>query len=395
MSGPEVTEMRVRLAYGVVLAVVLAGLIGVVGPAGASTPTVSKTTNLGFYEQVTVHIEDQPGSEIFVDQCFVQGGSTVLGCGGLVRARVPATGVLDAPAVLMRRLETHNPTTGVTSILDCTTAGITCNVTTNVPTIGVIPLTFDASAPVPTVSVTPSSNLGWTANATVHGSGFPPGQELWVTECARSSTSTEPIVHCAGVKHEPHAVADGSGSFSFPTTVRRLLAGHGSASPDPSGSADCVQPGVECFERVVLPPVPGETDRNALYANGPIDTPLAFNDDGIPVVLVKTSIRQQEHHTAVKISVDLTGPASSPLIVEYTTATVPAGVGIVPATPGSDFVAKTSRLHFLPGETHHVIWITLVDDQVSEPDELFAVKLAGAFHANRRSIPILITNDDH
>ena len=123
------------------------------------------------------------------------------------------------------------------------------------------------------------------------------------------------------------------------------------------------------------------------YANGPIDTPLAFTDDGIPVVLVRKSIRQQEHHTLVRISVDLTAPASSPLIVEYTTATVPAGVGVVPATPGSDFVAKASRLHFLPGETHHVISIMFVDDQVSEPDELFAVKLAGAFHANRRSIP--------
>jgi hypothetical protein len=65
---------------------------------------------------------------------------------------------------------------------------------------------------------------------------------------------------------------------------------------------------------------------------------------------------------------------------------VPAGVGIVPATDGSDYAAKASRLRFLVGETHHVISIVLVDDQVSEPAESFAVKLAGRFHANTRSI---------
>jgi hypothetical protein len=392
--------MRKRLAFGTVVAIiVLTGLVSPVAPAGASAPTVSKTTNLRFYEPVTVHSEGTPGSEFFADQCFVQGGSTV-GCGGLVRTRVPASGVVDAPAVLMRRLEIRNTTTGATSTLDCTAAGLTCNVTaTNVPTSAVIPLTFDPSAPVPAVSVAPNSNLGWTGNVTVHGSGFPPGQELWVTECARyvnhASVYTQPIVHCAGVKDGPHAVADGSGSFSFPTVIRRLLAGNEALSPDPSGSADCVQPGVACFERVVLPPPAGETNRAALYGNGPIDTPLTFTDDGIPVVLVRKSIRQQEHHTVVRISVDLTGPSTSPLIVEYTTTMVPASVGVVPASAGSDYVAKASRLHFLPGETHHVISITLVDDQVSEPSELFAVKLAGAFHANTRSIPILITNDDH
>jgi hypothetical protein len=394
------TQMRKRWAFGLVVAVALAGLVGVVDPAGASTPTVSKTTGLRFYEQVTVHAESTPGAEFFADQCFVQNGSSVLGCADLVRMRVPASGVVDVPAVLTRRIEVRDNTTGVTSILDCTASGFTCNVTVaGASANAVIPIAFDPSAPIPAVSVTPSSNLGWSSAATVHGTGFVPGQELWVTQCARwvdrSYLYSVPTVHCVGVKDAPHATADSSGAFTVPAVTRRLVPPDPGGSFEPWGSADCVQPGVECFERVLLPPAPGATDRVAIYGKGPIDTGLAFADDGIPVVLVKKNILQTEHHTAVRIRVDLTGPAPSPLTVEYSTGSVPPPLGDGSATAGSDYVAKMSRLHFLPGETHHVITITLLDDTVSEPYEVFAVRYAGAFHANTRATVIRIANDDH
>jgi hypothetical protein len=392
--------MRKRLAFGVAAAVVLTALAGGVDPAGASTPTVSRTTGLGFYEQVTVHADSTPGSELFAEQCFARGG-TVVGCASLLHLNVPADGVVDLPTVLMRRIEVRDSTTGATSILDCTTAGITCTVNiTAAPTSAVIPVTFDPSAPVPGLSVTPSSSLGWTTSATVHGSGFLPGQELWVTQCARyddpAFAGSERITHCNGVKYAPHATVDGTGAFTFPTVLRRLIPADPGGSFDPSGSVDCVQPGVDCFERVLLPPPERATiNRAETYGKGPLDTALAFVDDHIPVALMKKSILQTEHHTQVKIRVDLTAPAASPLTVEYGTGSVVPPLGEGSATAGSDYVAKTSRLHFLPGETHHVVTITLIDDNVSEPYELFAVNFAGAFHANTRTTVIRIANDDH
>jgi hypothetical protein len=389
--------MRQRLAFGVLVAtVVLAGVLGTAGPAGASTPTLSKTTGLRFHEPVTLHAESDPESEFYAFQCFGSGGVGTAPCVQLAAFPVPAGGVVDVPVVLMRRHEFPNGPNGPTT-LDCTTVGTACHVdVSTVPTSAVIPLTFDPTAPIPVVSVTPSTNLPWSTPATVHGTGFVPGLELAVTQCARLIDLTFgslPFTRCSGVKHEPHAFADATGAFTFPIVARRLLPGPLRTS-DPSHSIDCARADVECFERVLLPSSAFESlNRETDYGKGPVDTALDVADDGIPVALVRKSYGLSEHHLVVKIRVTLASPATSPLFVSYSTGTVAASGGYGSATPGSDYVAKTSRLRFLPGDTHHSIQITIVDDAVPEPVDRFAVNLSGSFHANTRSVIVAIGND--
>jgi hypothetical protein len=250
----------------------------------------------------------------------------------------------------------------------------------------VIPVTFDPAAPVPVLSVTPNSNLGWSTSATVHGSGFVPDQELLVTQCAGPGPFDD--LRCVGVVYKSHPVTDGTGAFTFPIKIRRLISSNRSREPS---VVDCAL--VDCFVRVSFPPFNRE-DRVSLYKRGPVDAPLDIVDDGIPVVLMGKSFGQNEQHPVVNINIDLTQPAQAPFAVTYSTATA-VDSPYAPATAGSDYVAKVNHhLYFLPGETHHQISISILDDATPEPVEVFAVNLSGYFHAIRRTVDVGIGDND-
>jgi hypothetical protein len=324
---------------------------------------------------------------VLIFQCFDVDGTAFDRCVPLARTNVPASG--DVDVVLMRRAESRNPATGTALFFDCLAAGTSCSVRVQGPSgETIIPVTFDPAAPVPVLSVTPNSNLGWSTAATVHGSGFLPGQEMLVTQCARRTATAE--VGCVGAVYAPHPTADDTGAFTFPLKVRRLVGG----TPfDPSGAVDCAH--TDCFVRAVLPPINRE-DRPP-YLKGAVDTALDVADDGIPIALIRKITRQTEGHLPqVEINVDLMAPATSPLTITYSTGDAPPGSLYPTASAGSDYIAKLSHhLYFLPGETHHQVRITIVDDTISEPVEQFAVNYSGYFHANTRTSVVNIANDDH
>jgi hypothetical protein len=200
-----------------------------------------------------------------------------------------------------------------------------------------------------------------------------------VTECAPwASRAFGPS--CTGVVNEPRVIADATGAFTIPMKIRRLV-----------DQGDCAQVG--CFVRAVTPPINRE-DRIYLYRAGAVDTALDIPDDGIPIALLpKVSIRK-ENRLVININVDLMAPAASPLTITYSTGTAPPSV-FPDATPGVAYVPKINHhLYFLPGETHHQISISLLDDTTPEPGEAFAVNLSGYFHANVRTTIAEIQNDD-
>jgi len=372
----------------VAVALILTGVITPSGPAGASTATLSKTSNMHFYERVTVHTGEAPGNPVLIYECFDADGTAFDRCVPNADTNVPASG--DVDVVLMRRLESRNPTDGTAVFNDCLAAGTSCHVSVNA-TSGTtnIPVTFDPTTPVPVLSVTPNSSLGWSTAATVHGSGFLAGQEMMLTQCARVTPTAE--ARCVGAVYSPHATADSTGAFTFPIKVRRLV---GSSPFDPRGAVDCAH--VDCFVRAVLPPRNRE-DRVSLYGKGAVDTALDIADDGIPIPLIREITRQTEGHLPeVEINVDLMAPATSPLTITYSTGDAPPGSLYPSAAAGSDYIAKLSHhLYFLPGETHHEVRIAIVDDEISEPVEQFAVNYGGYFHANTRTSVVNIANDDH
>jgi hypothetical protein len=250
-----------------------------------------------------------------------------------------------------------------------------------------IPITFDASAPLPVLSVTPNTSLGWSTAATVHGTGFLPDQQLLLTQCAHVAGRTEP--RCVGVVNEPRVVADATGAFTVPTRIRRLMAS--SSYPDGRPVVDCAH--VHCFLRAVPPPINRE-DRIYLYRSGAVDTALDIADDGIPIALIRRVSVRNENRLVININVDLMAPATSPLTITYSTGTAPPSI-YPDATAGSDYVPKLDHhLYFLPGETHHQISIALVDDNVREVIEQVAVNLSGSFHANTRAAIAHIQSDD-
>jgi hypothetical protein len=73
-------------------------------------------------------------------------------------------------------------------------------------------------------------------------------------------------------------------------------------------------------------------------------------------------------------TVTLSSPSSSPVTVNYATTDGTA-------TAGQDYTAASGTLTFNPGELTKTIRITILADQIVEPEETFLVNLSGALNA--------------
>ncbi len=71
-------------------------------------------------------------------------------------------------------------------------------------------------------------------------------------------------------------------------------------------------------------------------------------------------------------TITLTTPANQPVTVQYVTETN----GSDPATPGVDYLNAAGEVVFAPGITQRTITVPVVDDEVAESDETFAVTLS-------------------
>ena len=366
--------MRSSRAITCAIAIVVGSLtaIGTASPAAASTPVVTPRHGLPYYARVAIHAEKWAHTEYTVSECF----DTPAGeyCAQVGSGFVPANGVLDTSVVLTRKYDF-----GDGRQLDCAVPDAACEIVVDAqPVPSRQSLTFDPSAPVPLLHVTPNTGLGWRQPVTVTGSGYLPNQFLWVTQCVQVTDPRSFVIQrtpCIGAKHQPQPTVNGDGRFTFTLDARRMV-----------GEDDCVTNTNHCFIRALIP--------DERYHLGPVDTQFAVADDGRPVVLLDAGTSVTESAGTTHIEVRLTDPATAPLTVSYTTAASPPSDLYDPARPGADYVTRTSRLQFLPGESRHVIAIPIVDDEGRENGEAFDVQISGRFHALRRTSTVFISDND-
>jgi hypothetical protein len=98
---------------------------------------------------------------------------------------------------------------------------------------------------------------------------------------------------------------------------------------------------------------------------------------------------RREDHGEAHAEVRLSAPSGRTVVVHYVTHHGSADAG-------SDYVRKDSRLVFLPGETRHLVRVTLVNDRVHEPTETFQVEIDRVEQATigRGTATVTITDDD-
>jgi hypothetical protein len=88
-------------------------------------------------------------------------------------------------------------------------------------------------------------------------------------------------------------------------------------------------------------------------------------------------------------TVTLSAPATEKVTVNFATANGTA-------TAGSDYVAKSGTVTFLPGETTKTVTISVKGDKTTEPDETFFVNLSsasGATIADSQGLGTILNDD--
>ena len=127
------------------------------------------------------------------------------------------------------------------------------------------PLEFDPSAPIPEVSVTvtPSTGLADFQIVDVHGEGFFPGDQVYVSQCGAGE---EPLFEGCGSSFASGATVGEDGTFDTATRVQRSIFSQ-------SGPLECWEAPGTCVMAVV-----SQVDPNASA-----EVPLAFSGDPTPV----------------------------------------------------------------------------------------------------------------
>ena len=116
-----------------------------------------------------------------------------------------------------------------------------------------------------------------------------------------------------------------------------------------------------------------------------------LDDDATPGIVVENkSILEGDSGTSTMVfPVRLSNPSSRTVTVDYATADGTA-------TAGTDYVAKTGRLTFLPGILNQVAAVTINGDKVTEPNETFGLRLSNPVNSvlTTDSAVGTILNDD-
>jgi hypothetical protein len=248
-----------------------------------------------------------------------------------------------------------------------------------------VPLGFDPdSAPSPKagpdVSITDATTFESTGNVTT--------SDMQI----RLSHATDHDVTARWILTPRGATANPGPTLGYPGDTTRL-AGNVTV---PAGSTSNPL-GV----RVVGDPFDEPTERFdvalSLVDGGPVVDGRAvqtiLDDDPAPN-LPMSDVLVAENAGEARVEVRLSARSARTIVVEYATAPVPNAAS--PATAGDDYVAKHQTLTFLPGEVRHVIRVPIVDDSVTEPNEVFNVLVVDANDVNvviGRVIVDILAND--
>src|SRR5262249_8996261 len=118
---------------------------------------------------------------------------------------------------------------------------------------------------------------------------------------------------------------------------------------------------------------------------------LTILDDDNPVVNFSRSVYEVfENTNVVGLDVWLSKPFPQDVRVNYS---ILGGT----ATAGTDYVALSGTLSFLPGETNVTLYVTLINDTIPEDDETVHVRLlsvAGGTLGPRSEADVLVLDDD-
>lgn len=116
------------------------------------------------------------------------------------------------------------------------------------------------------------------------------------------------------------------------------------------------------------------------------------NDDPLPAISIYGDIVIDEGNSGtidLPIFLQLSNPSAQTITVKYATAD---GTALA----GSDYVASTGTVTFLPGEDSKTLYLQVKGDALTEPDETFLIKLSNQTNATivTAQKPVTLRNDD-
>lgn len=238
-------------------------------PPAVPVVTAAPLDNLPFRAAVTVHGTGfSPGEQVFAERCVEtdQFGD----CSG----SFTPDSVADANGEITLVVAVKRISQGPDGAVDCVDPKVTCSI----EVFGErsyeqfsFPITFDPNAPIPpppTITVAPNSNLGYRQAVRVQGSGFTPGVNLVVEECALTAFPDAPTL-CAG-SGAPVA-ADQQGALDTTFAAHRIVFGGFSSS------VDCAAGLYTC---VIAVGELGEFDPSNLL--GTASAPVRFDPNSVP-----------------------------------------------------------------------------------------------------------------
>lgn len=209
-------------------------------------PAITVTPSTGLLHDQSVTITGtgfDPDGFVEISECTSDATADSY-CGDyLTDLQVDPTGAFTTTATVTRLVSTYAP--GGPTFVDCSSAPCTVHAVgysndESVRLVASAPISFDSSVPpplLPVVTVTPSTNLPYRAQVTVHGTGFRPNEYVYAEYCAESALR-------GGCATYTESAADASGTVDFTINVKRRLY-FGDVDP-----VDCIDVGTECFVSV-------------------------------------------------------------------------------------------------------------------------------------------------
>ncbi len=128
----------------------------------------------------------------------------------------------------------------------------------------------------------------------------------------------------------------------------------------------------------------------------PASVVLADDDEMASRVLSIADAEAAEGAGEVRFAVTLDGPSPAEVTVGYATAD-PAGSSDSVAEAGIDYERASGTLTFAPGELSRTIRVSVIDDDLDEPDESFALVLAdprGAMLGRGSALGTILDDDE-
>ncbi len=100
-----------------------------------------------------------------------------------------------------------------------------------------------------------------------------------------------------------------------------------------------------------------------------------LDNDAPPVLAVQGGYTVLEGAGSVAIAATLSAASAFEISASYSTSDGTASAG-------ADYEANSGTLTFAPGQTHRAISVSILDDNLEEPDETFVLRLAGPVNAS-------------